>query len=178
MVEVTQADRDAAANIVVPHGRWPGFPSDFRSGKADRNELTQAFARHRLASQEPQQRVEEVEEAITRVRIAVDKRESAVMYDLKRACLGREPTEQEVSQAREWATVSGQRLDDLQALLASLSRPPRPAAMREEALTDALSDVLLALDAYRHGGEYPDFEEWERKARTLIGSREGQETGR
>lgn len=48
IVEVVQADREAAADLVVPHGRWPGFPSDFRSGRADANTLTQAFARHRL----------------------------------------------------------------------------------------------------------------------------------
>jgi len=49
-VEVTQADRDAAAGLVVPHGRWPGFPTDFRSGRADTNSLTQAFAKHRTDS--------------------------------------------------------------------------------------------------------------------------------
>jgi hypothetical protein len=47
-VEVTQADREAAADLVMPNGRWPGFPADFRVGRADANELTQAFARHRL----------------------------------------------------------------------------------------------------------------------------------
>jgi hypothetical protein len=48
--DVTQVDRDAAAQLVSPHGRWPGFASDFRSGRADANQLTQAFAAHRLAT--------------------------------------------------------------------------------------------------------------------------------
>lgn len=47
-IEITQADREAAANLTVPNGRWPGFSADFRSGRADRNQLTQAFARHRI----------------------------------------------------------------------------------------------------------------------------------
>lgn len=49
---VEQVDREAAAGVVVPHGRWPGFPSDFLTGRADKNELTQALARHRLAAYE------------------------------------------------------------------------------------------------------------------------------
>jgi len=47
-VPVIQSDREAVANLVVPHGRWPGFPADFLSGRADSNELTQAFASYRL----------------------------------------------------------------------------------------------------------------------------------
>lgn len=50
LLPVEQCDREAAASLVLPNGRWPGFPSDFLSGRADYNELTQAFARHRLTA--------------------------------------------------------------------------------------------------------------------------------
>ncbi len=69
MVEVTQADREAAAALAEWHnrvaGEWEsvnggtmqwftaGFPAGVRCGTWDEHDLVQAFARHRLATTQP-----------------------------------------------------------------------------------------------------------------------------
>lgn len=53
---VTQADRDAAASYAAEHWLWPApVVSDVRRGGVewDAYHLTQAFARHRVASAQP-----------------------------------------------------------------------------------------------------------------------------
>ncbi len=52
MVEVTQADRDAAASFIPVYAGWngPTFAEKTRIGKMDQHDLVQAFARHRLAA--------------------------------------------------------------------------------------------------------------------------------
>jgi len=53
MTTVTQADREAAADIVGPkssEGRYPGFACDYREGRCDTSSLVQAFARYREAA--------------------------------------------------------------------------------------------------------------------------------
>jgi len=53
MTTVTQADREAAADIVGPksnEGRYPGFACDYREGRCDTASLVQAFARYREAA--------------------------------------------------------------------------------------------------------------------------------
>ena len=53
MATVTQADRDAAADIVGPksnEGKYPGFACDYREGRCDTSNLVQAFAAHREAA--------------------------------------------------------------------------------------------------------------------------------
>lgn len=46
-VEVTQADRDEAADYLRDHGYWHVDDEEFRSGAKDGTPLVQAFARHR-----------------------------------------------------------------------------------------------------------------------------------
>lgn len=53
MTTVTQADREAAADIVGPksnEGKYPGFACDYREGRCDTSSLVQAFARYREAA--------------------------------------------------------------------------------------------------------------------------------
>ena len=53
MTTVTQADREAAADIVGPksnEGKYPGFACDYREGRCDTSNLVQAFAAHREAA--------------------------------------------------------------------------------------------------------------------------------
>jgi hypothetical protein len=50
-VEVTQADRDAAADLMQAHGKWARVYMDsVREGRQDDADSVQAFARHRLAA--------------------------------------------------------------------------------------------------------------------------------
>ena len=49
MVEVTQADRDAAADTLIIRGASQTLADNVREGRADMHHLVQAFARHRIA---------------------------------------------------------------------------------------------------------------------------------
>jgi hypothetical protein len=49
--EVVQADRDAAADLLLERGMTRTLASNVRSGAADQHHVVQAFARHRLNAQ-------------------------------------------------------------------------------------------------------------------------------
>jgi hypothetical protein len=60
LVPVTQADRDAAADFYGPYLARPGevlVTAHMRAGKVDESPLVQAFARHRLSSQQDREAV-------------------------------------------------------------------------------------------------------------------------
>lgn len=68
MVEVIQADRDAAAGFYGPHLARPGevlVTAHMRAGKIDESPLILAFARHRAQSEAPlRAEVERLREAL------------------------------------------------------------------------------------------------------------------
>lgn len=71
LVEVTQADRDAAADwlALVRLSGTLGLIEDIRDGKADHNPLVQAFARHRIQALE---KAEAEIERLTWAKMAAD----------------------------------------------------------------------------------------------------------
>ena len=78
LVEVTQADREAAASLYLeqqgaPLSAWDhGAANDLRSGECDDELSIQAFARHRLASTQPlAEQLAERDATIARLRAAL-----------------------------------------------------------------------------------------------------------
>lgn len=68
--EVTQADRDAAAEFFLAAG-WHGKGGSIKSGKRDDEPLVQAFARHRLTAQSGEGRSGAGEDGLSAERKAV-----------------------------------------------------------------------------------------------------------